>query len=169
MITACKKEPENRVALKSPLSKDITFLQWVSAVLVSRCSDSPQGLYCTFCELQQPSTRSTLGNYFRVLIETHIFYFAAWAHDLNDIVLSHWTFSRTRYTNVAWTSVVSPNIGVCYPWLTSTFNHSSSFYKIHLPWGVYMFISGPRLILSVREYHQRHVSELETDMSTITF
>jgi hypothetical protein len=127
MITACKKEPENRVALKSPLSEDITFLQWVSAVLVSRCSDSPQGLYCTLCELQQPSTRSTLGNYFRVLIETHVFYFAAWAHDLNDIVLSHWTFSRTRYTTAAWTSVVSPNIGVCYPWLTSTFNHSSSF------------------------------------------
>ncbi|KAG2033914.1 hypothetical protein BDR03DRAFT_649609 [Suillus americanus] len=100
-------------------------------------------------ELQQPSARSTLGNYFRVLVETHLFYFAAYA------------------------AVACLNLGSLSPYIGDSSSLGVYIYNgiLQIAQAVQLFILGPRLILSVREYHAKAManSDERTDMSTIAF
>ncbi|KAG2101557.1 uncharacterized protein F5147DRAFT_655207 [Suillus discolor] len=88
-----------------------------------------------FRELRRlgPSTGSTIGDCFRVLIQSHILYFASSAH------VSFAGVSCLQLANL------SPEITI--------------------------FVLGPRLILSVREYHAKLVaySDAETSMNSIVF
>ncbi|KAG2341289.1 hypothetical protein BDR05DRAFT_965850 [Suillus weaverae] len=80
-----------------------------------------------------PSTGSTIGDCFRVLIKSHVLYFAS---------------------------------------LNSNFMVALVFYgSIQIFFSVQMFVLGPRLILSVREYHAKLVagSDAETSMNSIVF
>lgn len=100
-------------------------------------------------ELQQPLARLTLGNYFRVLIETHVFYFAAYA--------------AVACLNLG---SLSPNIGDSSALGVYVYNGILQIAQV-----VQMFILGPRLILSVRKYHAKAMidSYEGTDTSIIAF
>ncbi|KAG2360587.1 hypothetical protein BDR07DRAFT_1610675 [Suillus spraguei] len=95
------------------------------------------------------STGSTIGDCFRVLIKSHVLYFAGFAGvsslQLADISPELWTS----------TSIVSQILQGALPVLL----------------GVQMFVLGPRLILSVRDYHAKLVadSDAETSMRSIVF
>ncbi|KAG1817910.1 hypothetical protein EV424DRAFT_1540268 [Suillus variegatus] len=102
-----------------------------------------------FRELRRlgPSTGSTIGDCFRVLIRCHVLYFAS--------------FLGVYCTQLA--VYLSPEI-------------SNSEFQILAGAGeilsvVQMFVLGPRLILSVREYHAKLVaySDAETSMNSIVF
>ncbi|KAG1774447.1 hypothetical protein EV702DRAFT_1269913 [Suillus placidus] len=96
-----------------------------------------------------PSTGSTIGDCFRVLIKSHVLYFASFVcvscFELGSLSLplSNSTSMRTLIL-----------FGVLQIFL-----------------GVQMFVLGPRLILSVREYHAKLVAEsdAETSMTSIVF
>lgn len=100
-------------------------------------------------ELRQPSAKSTLGSYFRVLIETHAFYFAAYA------------------------AVACLNLGSLSPTIGDSFSLGVDIYNgiLQISQAVQMFILGPRLILGVREYHAKVMANPGegTDMDTIAF
>ncbi|KAG2339067.1 hypothetical protein BDR05DRAFT_1003743 [Suillus weaverae] len=98
-------------------------------------------------ELQQPSARSTLGSYFRVSIETHVFYFAAYA------------------------TVTCLNLGSLSPNIENSSSLGVDIYNgiLQIAQAVQMFVLGPRLILSVRECHAKANSDEGIDMSTIAF
>ncbi|KIK39590.1 hypothetical protein CY34DRAFT_808107 [Suillus luteus UH-Slu-Lm8-n1] len=95
------------------------------------------------------STGSTIGDCFRVLIQSHVLYFASFAgvSCLQLIDLSPAFLNSTSVGNMI---------------LDGTFN------VLLL---VQMFVLGPRLILSVREYHAKLVvgSDAETSMNSIVF
>ncbi|KAG2357137.1 hypothetical protein BDR07DRAFT_1421175 [Suillus spraguei] len=89
-----------------------------------------------FCELRQSRTGPSIGNCLKMLIESHTFYFLAFA-----TVASLRLGSLSNFTNT--TSV------------------GSAFYS-----GIWsiaevlqMFVLGPRLILSIREYHAELVAK----------
>ncbi|KAG1778957.1 hypothetical protein EV702DRAFT_1277406 [Suillus placidus] len=95
-----------------------------------------------------PSIGSTIGDCFRVLIKSHALYFASFV------------------------GVSCLQLGLLSPWLSSTSMGAlilSGALEIFL--GVQMFVLGPRLILSVREYHAKLVagSDAETSMNSIVF
>lgn len=100
-------------------------------------------------ELQRPlSARSTLGNYFKVLIKTHVFYFV--------------TYTAVACLNLGF---LSPDIGDSSSLGVYVYNGVLQIAQI-----VQMFVLGPRLILSVREYHAKGTEKHErSDMSTIAF
>ncbi|KAG1765990.1 hypothetical protein EV702DRAFT_1151124 [Suillus placidus] len=98
-------------------------------------------------ELQQPSARPTLGNYFRVLIETHVFYFVAYA------------------------TVACLNLGSLSPNIENSSSLGVDIYNgiLQIAQAVQMFVLGPRLILSVRKCHAKANSDEGIDLSTIAF
>ncbi|KAG1775463.1 hypothetical protein EV702DRAFT_431574 [Suillus placidus] len=104
-----------------------------------------------FCDLRRlgPSTGSTIGDCFGVLIKSHVLYFASFA-GVSCLVLSD----------------ISPGLWNPY---SMEFQILNSALQILLP--VQMFVLGPRLILSVREYHAKLVanSDAETSMTSIVF
>ncbi|KAG1848100.1 hypothetical protein DFJ58DRAFT_476216 [Suillus subalutaceus] len=84
-----------------------------------------------FRELRQSSTGSTIGDCFMALIKSHAFYFVAFA--------------------------------VCnllHPRLTVSKYHGAAFYSdvLQVAQVLQMFVLGPRLILSIREYHAELVA-----------
>ncbi|KAG1737342.1 hypothetical protein EDD22DRAFT_852184 [Suillus occidentalis] len=93
-----------------------------------------------FCDLRRlgPSTGSTIGDCFRVLMKSHVLYFAS----------------------------LSP------AFLNSTSTATMIFTGTHVVLEVVqMFVLGPRLILSIREYHAKLVtgSDADTSMNSIVF
>ncbi|KAG1727264.1 uncharacterized protein EDB91DRAFT_1253956 [Suillus paluster] len=99
-----------------------------------------------FRELQRQSAGSAIADCFTVLIKSHVLYFAA-------------------YTAVN-LDFPSPNIV------------DSTSVGVQVYWGAYQtisfvqqFVLGPRLILSVRQYHAKLVAESDegTAMTTIAF
>ncbi|KAG2109091.1 hypothetical protein BD769DRAFT_107983 [Suillus cothurnatus] len=88
-----------------------------------------------------PSTRLTIGDCFRVLIKSHVLYFASFV-----------CVSCLQLGLLASESMIL--YGACEIFL-----------------GVQMFVLGPRLILSVREYHIKLVieSDAEISMTSIVF
>ncbi|KIK41197.1 hypothetical protein CY34DRAFT_222296 [Suillus luteus UH-Slu-Lm8-n1] len=90
-----------------------------------------------------PSTGSTIGDCFRVLIQSHVLYFASFA-------------------GVSCLELIG---------LSSAISNSSSTGAIILDGTlnvlliVQMFVLGPRLILSVREYHAKLVAGSDADIS----
>ncbi|KAG2107139.1 uncharacterized protein F5147DRAFT_837411 [Suillus discolor] len=95
------------------------------------------------------STGSTTGDCFRVLIQSHVLYFASFV-----------SVSCLQLANV------SPSIA------NSISTGSQILYAALLVLAVVqMFVLGPRLILSIREYHAKLVeySDAEISMNTIVF
>ncbi|KAG2341270.1 hypothetical protein BDR05DRAFT_965752 [Suillus weaverae] len=108
-----------------------------------------------FRELRRlgPSTGSTIGDCFRVLIKSHVLYFASFVcvscFELGSLSLP--------------LSVRRPN--------PTSMGALILFGVLRIFLGVQMFVLGPRLILSVREYHAKLVagSDAETSMTSIVF
>ncbi|KAG1798939.1 uncharacterized protein HD556DRAFT_1440002 [Suillus plorans] len=104
-----------------------------------------------FRELRRlgPSTGSTIGDCFKVLIQSHVLYFAS--------------FVCTSCLHLA---VFSPEI-----WNSSSIGTETLEGALQILSVVQMFVLGPRLILSVREYHAELVadSDTETSMNSIVF
>ncbi|KAG2095098.1 uncharacterized protein F5147DRAFT_718762 [Suillus discolor] len=98
-------------------------------------------------ELKQPLAKLTLGNYFRVLIETHAFYFIAYA------------------------AVACLNLGSLSPSIGDPLGVEIYYGILQLAQVMQMFILGPRLILSIREYHDKEMTQSDerTDTSTMVF
>ncbi|KAG1778950.1 hypothetical protein EV702DRAFT_1043933 [Suillus placidus] len=96
--------------------------------------------------LRGPSTGSTIRDCFRVLIKSHVLYFAS--------------VSCLQLGNLSPELLISNSIAALALYGTC---------QIFL--GVQMFVLGPRLILSVREYHAKLVagSDAETSMTSIVF
>lgn len=101
-------------------------------------------------ELQRPSRRRrTIGNWFTALIKTHVLYFAAYA------AVSCFTLG-----------FLSPNI-------SSSLSVGAEIYSgiLEIITFLQMFVLGPRLMLSVREYHAKLATHYDegTAMTTIAF
>lgn len=99
-------------------------------------------------ELQQSQTGSTIGDCFTVLIRSHVPYFVGFA------------------------AVTCFNLGTLSPTLDTTSVGSGIYYGIfQIAQFVQMFVLGPRLILSIREYHAKLVamSDEGTGITTIAF
>ncbi|KAG2101148.1 hypothetical protein BD769DRAFT_1780123 [Suillus cothurnatus] len=95
------------------------------------------------------STGSTIGDCFRVLIKSHVFYFASFVGvSCLQLILASPYFSNLN------------SIGAQILF---------GVFQIFL--SVEMFVLGPRLILSVREYHAKLVAEsdAETSMNSVIF
>ncbi|KAG1754695.1 hypothetical protein EDD22DRAFT_228558 [Suillus occidentalis] len=96
-----------------------------------------------------PSTGSTIGDCFRVLIKSHVLYFASFAgvSCLELIVLS----PAFLYSSSTAALIFDGTLGVLLV--------------------VQTFVLGPRLILSVREYHAKLVtgSDADTSLNSIVF
>ncbi|KAG2364206.1 hypothetical protein BDR07DRAFT_1608350 [Suillus spraguei] len=105
-----------------------------------------------FRELRRlgPSTGLTIGDCFRMLIKSHVLYFASFA-GVSSLQLVY--FSPEVLTSS--TSIIAQIL----------------VGSIQILLGVQMFVLGPRLILSVREYHAKLVanSDAETSMRSIVF
>ncbi|KAG1798961.1 uncharacterized protein HD556DRAFT_1525440 [Suillus plorans] len=95
------------------------------------------------------STGSTIGDCFRVLIQSHVLYFASFVG-----------VSCFEFATLSQEIRNSNSIGV------QTLNGTLQILLV-----VQMFVLGPRLILSVREYHAKIVasSDAETSMNSIVF
>ncbi|KAG1789733.1 uncharacterized protein HD556DRAFT_1529301 [Suillus plorans] len=104
-----------------------------------------------FRELRRlgPSTGSTIGDYFGVLIQSHVLYFASFA----GVSCIQLTAFSTGILN-------STSIGAL------TLDAALQILLV-----VQLFVLGPRLILSVREYHSKLVaySDAETGLNSIVF
>ncbi|KAG1774461.1 hypothetical protein EV702DRAFT_524941 [Suillus placidus] len=104
-----------------------------------------------FRELRRlgPSTGSTIGDCFRVLIKSHVLYFASFV------------------------CVSCLQLGYLSPQLSSSNSMGTLILTgaLDIFLGMQMFVLGPRLILSVREYHAKLVagSDAETSMTSIVF
>ncbi|KAG2109688.1 uncharacterized protein F5147DRAFT_797992 [Suillus discolor] len=96
-----------------------------------------------------PLTGSTIGDCFRVLIESHVLYFASFA-------------SVSCLQLVTISPEVENSNSVAVGILAGT---------VQILLFVQMFVLGPRLILSVRQYHAKLVAEsdAETSMNSIVF
>ncbi|KAG1798929.1 uncharacterized protein HD556DRAFT_1439993 [Suillus plorans] len=105
-----------------------------------------------FRELRRldPSTGSTIGDCFTVLIQSHILYFASF------LSVSCLQLARD----------LSPEI-----WGSNSIGAMIVEGALDILWAVQKFVLGPRLILSVREHHAKLVaySDTETSMSSIVF
>ncbi|KAG1779425.1 hypothetical protein EV702DRAFT_100193 [Suillus placidus] len=103
-----------------------------------------------FRELRRlsPSTGSTIGDCFRVLIKSHVLYFASFVC-VSCFQLGH----------------LSPLLA------SSSMGALILLGAFEILLGVQMFVLGPRLILSIREYHANLVAEsdAETSMNSIVF
>ncbi|KAG1740457.1 uncharacterized protein EDB91DRAFT_1347029 [Suillus paluster] len=97
-----------------------------------------------FRELPRSSTRRTVGDCFTVLIKSHVVYFACFA------------------------AVSCFNLGSSSPAILDSSSVGTDIYygALQIFSLVQMFVLGPRLILSVREYHAK--LQVMTDYDTIT-
>ncbi|KAG2103780.1 uncharacterized protein F5147DRAFT_276295 [Suillus discolor] len=95
-----------------------------------------------------PSTGSTIGDCFRVLIQSHVLYFAS--------------FAGVSCLQLAASPAISDSDSIGALILDGALVILSD---------VQMFVLGPRLILSVRQYHAKLVaySDTETSMNSIVF
>jgi hypothetical protein len=104
-----------------------------------------------FCDLRRlgPLTGSTIGDCFRVLIKSHVFYFASF-FGVSCLQLGR-DSPELFDSNFIGTQILQGALQVLA--------------------GVQMFVLGPRLILGVREYHAKLVadSDAETSMNEIVF
>lgn len=103
-----------------------------------------------FRELQRPSRgRRTIGNWFTVLIKTHVLYFAAYA------------------------AVSCFTLGYLSPKISSSSSVGAEIYTgvLEIISFLQMFVLGPRLVLSVREYDVELTTKYDegTAMTTIAF
>ncbi|KIK40427.1 hypothetical protein CY34DRAFT_13740 [Suillus luteus UH-Slu-Lm8-n1] len=102
-----------------------------------------------FRELQPPSTGWTIEDCFTMLIKTHILYFAAFV------------------------AVSCFNLGFLSPKVMDSSSVGAQIYCgiLQLVSLVQMFVVGPRLVFSIREYHAKLVTNSEegTSMATIAF
>ncbi|KAG1774452.1 hypothetical protein EV702DRAFT_524372 [Suillus placidus] len=104
-----------------------------------------------FRELRRlgPSTGSTIGDCFRVLMKSHVLYFASFV------------------------CVSCLQLGYLSPQLLNSNSMGTLILigALEIFLSVQMFVLGPRLILSVREYHAKLVagSDAETSMTSIVF
>ncbi|KAG1774469.1 hypothetical protein EV702DRAFT_1047637 [Suillus placidus] len=100
------------------------------------------------------STGSTIGDCFRVLIKSHVLYFASSA--------------RASFAGVSCLQLgfLSPEL-----WNSNSMGNLILYGALGIFLSVQMFVLGPRLILSVREYHAKLVagSDAETSMTSIVF
>ncbi|KAG2109612.1 uncharacterized protein F5147DRAFT_836570 [Suillus discolor] len=96
-----------------------------------------------------PWTASTIGDCFRVLVESHVLYFASFA-GVSCIQLAYFSPEVEKSNSVA--------VGIL-----------GGAFEILL--SVQLFVLGPRLILSIRRYHAKLVdeSDAETSMNSIVF
>ncbi|KIK33524.1 hypothetical protein CY34DRAFT_813544 [Suillus luteus UH-Slu-Lm8-n1] len=96
-----------------------------------------------------PSTGSTIGDCFRVLMKSHVLYFASFAG-----------VSCLELISISPVFLTSNSIG------TMILDGILTVLTV-----VQMFVLGPRLILSVREYHAKLVagSDADTSMNSIVF
>ncbi|KIK41560.1 hypothetical protein CY34DRAFT_805932 [Suillus luteus UH-Slu-Lm8-n1] len=90
-----------------------------------------------------PSTGSTIGDYFRVLIQSHVLYFASFA------AVSCFQLIGLTPAFLSSDSTVTVMFGGTRTVLLA----------------VQVFVLGPRLILSVREYHAKLVAGSDADIS----
>ncbi|KAG1774491.1 hypothetical protein EV702DRAFT_527316 [Suillus placidus] len=104
-----------------------------------------------FRDLQRfnTSTGSTIGDCFRVLIESHVLYFASFV-----------------CVSCLQLGSLSPEL-----WSSNSMGAMILSSALQIFSNVQMFVLGPRLILSVREYHAKLVAEsdAETSMTSIVF
>ncbi|KAG1737903.1 uncharacterized protein EDB91DRAFT_474416 [Suillus paluster] len=99
-------------------------------------------------ELQRPSTGWTIGDCFTVLIQTHVVYFASFA------------------------AVSCFDLGLLSPHFSSVDVGTQVYDGVRqIVSALQMFVLGPRLVLSVRQYHAKLVanSDAGTDMSALAF
>jgi hypothetical protein len=54
-----------------------------------------------FRELRQHSTSGIIGDYFTVLMKTHVSYFVRWGHNLNAVLLFHSRFSCASFLAIS--------------------------------------------------------------------
>ncbi|KAG1832340.1 hypothetical protein DFJ58DRAFT_750373 [Suillus subalutaceus] len=104
-----------------------------------------------FRELRRHSAGGIIGDCFAVLIQTHMLYFASF------VAVSCFTLVIDFFPTIP-TEPYSLAIQICYGFL--------QILEV-----VQMFVLGPRLILSVREYHAKLVadSDAATGMTSIAF
>ncbi|KAG0694017.1 hypothetical protein DFH29DRAFT_1083988 [Suillus ampliporus] len=102
-----------------------------------------------FRELRQSPTGSTAGDCFTVLIQSHMLYFVAFA-TMSCFYLGELS-SKIQFS--------------------SSTGSAAYFGIFQITQMVQMFVLGPRLILSVREYHTKLVTDSDegTGMTSITF
>lgn len=102
-----------------------------------------------FRELQPPSTGWTIEDCFTVLIKTHVLYFAAFA------------------------AVSCFSLGFLSPMILNSSSVGAQIYCgiLQLVTLMQMFVVGPRLVLSIREYHAKLVTKSEegTTIATMVF
>ncbi|KAG1862301.1 hypothetical protein F4604DRAFT_1683955 [Suillus subluteus] len=105
-----------------------------------------------FRELRQLLTGSTAGDCFRILVESHAFYFLASAF--------------ASFVTVACFTLGSLS-------LMGTISMGSTVYSgiLSIAEALQMFVLGPRLVLSIREHHAKVVARADegTGMTTIAF
>ncbi|KAG1739505.1 hypothetical protein EDD22DRAFT_330140 [Suillus occidentalis] len=96
-----------------------------------------------------PSTGSTIGDCFRVLLKSHVLYFASFA-GVSCFQLIY----------------LSPEVST-----SNSIGVNALYGTLQVLLLVQMFVLGPRLILSVREYHAKLVagSDADTSMNSIVF
>ncbi|KAG1775851.1 hypothetical protein EV702DRAFT_405006 [Suillus placidus] len=96
-----------------------------------------------------PSTGSAIGDCFRVLIKSHVLYFASFV-----------------CVSCLQLGFLSPEL-----WSSNSMGALTLIGALQIFLGVQMFVLGPRLILSVREYSAKLVagSDAETSMTSIVF
>ncbi|KAG2140773.1 hypothetical protein BD769DRAFT_118691 [Suillus cothurnatus] len=104
-----------------------------------------------FRDLRQlgPSTGLAIGDCFRVLIKSHVLYFASFV----SVSIVQFIYISPEFFN-------SISMG------------TQIFYgALQILWAVQVFMLGPRLILSVREYYAKLVvdSDAETSMNSVVF
>jgi len=73
-----------------------------------------------FRELRRTSTGWALGDYFTILMRTHVFYFARWGRNLNIVISSRSHSWQTSFLVVSCLNLLylSPQISVCHLWPT---------------------------------------------------
>ncbi|KAG1739856.1 uncharacterized protein EDB91DRAFT_1347220 [Suillus paluster] len=103
-----------------------------------------------FCELRRSQTGSPIGDSFTMLIKSHVLYFVAFA------------------------AVSCFQLGSLSVTMTNSISTGTAVYHgiLQIAQFMQMFVLGPRLILSVREYHAKLVmtsSYEETGMTTLSF
>ncbi|KAG2342698.1 hypothetical protein BDR05DRAFT_1000688 [Suillus weaverae] len=100
-------------------------------------------------ELRRSPTRSSMGDCFMVLAQSHVLYFLAFA------------------------AVSCFDLGLLSPNIINSISVGDDIYGgvLQIAQVLQMFVLGPRLILSVREYHAKLLasSDEETSMTAIVF
>ncbi|KAG2352461.1 hypothetical protein BDR07DRAFT_1437584 [Suillus spraguei] len=98
------------------------------------------------------STGSTIGDCFRVLMKSHVLYLQG----------------KRFFAGVSCTQFISYSSGFVN---SDSIGDAILVGALEVLFGVQMFVLGPRLILSVREYHAKLVvnSDAETSMNSIVF